>query len=65
MMTMMVVVVLVMTMMRMVVIIQTAVTYVYSNIRISVHKLKVHNALFNVKQESFYLSHCFVLPADC
>lgn len=27
-------------------------------------KLKVHNVLYNVKQESFYLSQCFVLCAD-
>jgi hypothetical protein len=55
----------VMTMMRMVVNIETAVISVYSNIRMSAHKLKGHNVLFNVKQESFYLSYCFVLPADC
>jgi len=61
--TMMVVVVMMMT--RMVMIIQTAVISVYSNIRMSVHKLKIHNVLPSVKQESFYFSHCFVLPADC
>jgi len=63
MMMVMVVVVVVMTM-RMVMIIQTAVISVYSKIRISVHRLKLHSVLFNVKQESFYHSHCFVLPAD-
>jgi hypothetical protein len=26
--------------------------------------VKVHNVLFKVKKKCFYLSHCFVLPAD-
>jgi len=63
MMMMMVAVVVVVTT-RMVMNIQTAVISVYSDIRMSVHRLKLHNVLFNVKQESFYHSHCFVLPAD-
>ena len=61
---MMMMIVVVMMTMRMVMIIQTAVISMYSNIRMSVHRLKLHNVLFNAKQEIFYLSHCFVLPAD-
>jgi len=26
--------------------------------------VKVHNVPFIMKQKSFYLSHCFVFPAD-
>jgi hypothetical protein len=56
----MMVVVVMMTTTRMVMIIETAIISVYSNIRMCVHKLKIHNVLLNVKQKSFYFSHCFV-----